>query len=294
VSIRQSDRLKSYYSAKGRVPFLKIILLLITAVSAVYLFHAWQILGSQDNMLFIGADITEERVEEVNSEWDNTEELHLETDDGEILHGWIQHAGTTPAPLLIYFGGNAEEASAGIEQYNIPEDWSVLFMNYRSYGKSSGAPEESTLFEDALLLYDYASSNEKVKDSSIAVMGRSMGTAPAAHTASSRDPAGVILISPYDSREELQSHRYPYLPISMFIRHPFEVSSMAAHSEAPLLGITASEDRVIPPDHSYVTFNSWKGEVHQVEIEGYGHNSLHQSGEFHEEIKIFLAQIKSS
>jgi uncharacterized protein len=275
------------------VPLLKIILLLITGASAVYLFHAWQVFGSQEDMLFIGADITEERIEEVNSEWNNTEELRLETEDGEILHGWMQHAGTTPAPLLIYFGGNAEEASAGIEQYNIPDNWSVLFMNYRSYGKSSGEPEESTLFEDARLLYDYASSHEKVKDRSIAVMGRSMGTAPAAHTASSRDPAGVILISPYDSREELQSHRYPYLPVSMFIRHPFEVSSMAPQSEAPLLGITASEDRVIPPEHSYVTFNNWNGAVHHVELEGFGHNSLPQSRDFHDEITNFLSEIES-
>ncbi|TVP82813.1 MAG: hypothetical protein EA344_11125 [Alkalicoccus sp.] len=273
---------------------MKVILLLITGASAVYLFHAWQVLGSQEDMLFIGADITEDRIDEVNSEWNNTEELYLETEDGEILHGWIQHAGTTPAPLLMYFGGNAEEASAGIEQYDIPDDWSVLFMNYRSYGNSSGEPEESTLFKDALLLYDYASSHEKVKESRIAVMGRSMGTAPAAHTARNRDPAGVILISPYDSREELQSHRYPYLPISAFIRHPFEVSNMAEQSEAPLLGITASEDRVIPPDHSYVTFNNWNGDVHQVELEGFGHNSLHQSRDFHDEIKNFLSEIESS
>jgi uncharacterized protein len=41
----------------------------------------------------------------------HVEAVLLATDDGPRLRGWLIHAGPTPSPLVIYFGGNAEEVS---------------------------------------------------------------------------------------------------------------------------------------------------------------------------------------
>lgn len=266
---------------------MKIIGLTLVIIIMIYSIQAWTVLANQDDLLFEGADLSEERIEEIN-QMPDTEEIHLKTADGATLHGWMKLSGERESPLLIYFGGNGEEASQALESHHLPEEWSGLYINYRSYGKSSGTPSEQTLFKDGRLIFEYAANRKEINESSIVVMGRSMGTAAAAHVSLTKKTAGTILVSPYDTRTELQQERYPYLPHGTFIKHPFKVSAMAANIESPLLGIVGVEDEVIPPSHSQQTFQRWKGPVQTLELEGYNHNNLHQAPLYWEEIHSFL------
>lgn len=265
------------------------IMLVLFAV--IYGFQAWAVLGNQEELLFQGAELSEQRKEMINSQ-DGTEEVQLETADGETLHGWLRHAvGNDEAPILIYFGGNSEEASRAMESHNIPESWAALYMNYRSYGESTGTPSEDKLFEDGEALFDYVADREEFDSSAVVVMGRSMGTGVATHVSYSKETLATILISPYDSRRELQKDRHPFLPYGTFIRHPFEVSTMAQSIETPLLGLTANEDEVISPEHSEVTFEQWQGPVTRVQIENHHHNNINHAQEFDESIEAFLEQV---
>jgi uncharacterized protein len=261
---------------------------LITA-AAVYFLLAWNIISNQEEMLFQGASLSEERINQVNASFNNTEEITFETDDGNLLHGWLQHSDmNSPSPLVLYFGGNAEEASAALESHQYPDDWSVLFMNYRGYGNSTGTPGEENLYKDGKVLFDYVSSRKDIKSHKIVAAGRSMGTSVASYVSKERPVAATILVSPYDSRTRLQGDRHPLFPVEQFIRHPFEVSKMAETIPSPLLGITAEEDQVIPPEHSYKTFSKWKGEVRFVTISEAGHNTLQEDPVYWQEINQFL------
>ncbi|WP_280769216.1 alpha/beta hydrolase [Salipaludibacillus daqingensis] len=246
---------------------------------------------NQEQSLFLKPSLSEEDAKKISTNRENVEELIIEVEENIHIHGWImenQTDRTSPAPLLIYFGGNGEELSHSIDSFNHLDGWSVLLMNYRGYGLSDGSPSEETLFHDARAMYDELTERDRI----VVAMGRSMGTAPATHLSKERDLAGTILVSPYDSRTRLSEHRHPFIPAQQLIRHPFELSDKAHSIESPLLAFVASEDRVIPPEHSQVTIDAWAGEKKEVYLEGFGHNDLQASENYWENIEKFLENKK--
>ena len=200
------------------------------------------------------------------------EEVMLAAAEQPRLHGWLMRASPAPAPVLIYFGGNAEEVSWLASTAGRYAGWSLLLVNYRGYGKSEGKPGEIELFADALRIYDYAVS--RAEGGRVAVMGRSLGSGIAVYLAAQRPVAGVILVSPYDSIEIVAKGIYPYLPIGLMLRHRFDSLARAPGISAPLLCLVASDDRVIPRPHSERLYAAWGGPKQWREIRRADHDSL--------------------
>ena len=149
------------------------------------------------------------------------EDLAFTAEDGVVVRGWLVRSARTPAPLIVYYGGNAEEVSwqAG-EPW--PVDWSLALVNYRGYGQSEGKPSEQTLFADAEIAFDALAARADVDRSRIVLVGRSLGSGVATYVASRRQVAGVVLISPYDSVTALAQRHYPFLPVRLLLKHPFD------------------------------------------------------------------------
>ncbi|CAM3715244.1 alpha/beta hydrolase [Alkalicoccus chagannorensis] len=270
---------------------MKLILVTAGVFGLLYFgLSALQVFGNQDAALFIGAELSEDRAQELRDRGE-VEEWYVDTSDDETLHGWLKLPEETPAPAVIHFGGNAEEASMTMDNSPYPEDWAQLYMNYRGYGWSTGDPSQEALYEDARLLFEQLAEDERITDV-IVPAGRSMGSAPAAYTSYREDTAGTILISPYDSRTRVQEHRHPWMPVRTFIDHPFPVSEQAEEIDTPLLGVIGLEDQVIPPEHSRATFDAWQGETAVTEIPNEGHNTLHRSSEYEEAITAFLRELE--
>ena len=80
-------------------------------------------------------------------------DLAFETADGARVRGWVVGTAAGRAPLVVYYGGNAEEVSWQAREAGWPADWSLALVNYRGYGASYGKPSERSLFADALLAF---------------------------------------------------------------------------------------------------------------------------------------------
>jgi pimeloyl-ACP methyl ester carboxylesterase len=222
----------------------------------------------------------------------NIEEVTIVAADGIRLRGWMVKSAGMPAPLVIYFGGNAEEVSwlAGMaEQF---AGWSLLLVNFRGYGESEGKPGEKELFEDALLIHEYAKRRPDVTPERIVAMGRSLGSGVAVHLAAHRPLRGVILVSPYDSIAEVAKHHYPFLPVSLMLRHRFDSLPRAPQIEAPLLCLVATEDRIIPSAHSRVLFDAWRGAKAWREVPRSDHDSISAKPEYWRSIAEFLGVLR--
>src|SRR5438552_15324587 len=164
----------------------------------------------------------------------NVEEVSIVAADGVKLRGWLVKGDGTPAPLVIYFGGNAEEVSWLVDLADQFAGWSLLLVNFRGYGESEGKPGEKELLDDGLVIYDYAKGRREADSQRIVAMGRSLGSGVAVHLAAHRVLRGVILVSPYDSIVEVAKRHDPFLPVSLMLRHRFDSLPLASRLGASL------------------------------------------------------------
>ncbi len=217
------------------------------------------------------------------------ESIEIASADGTRLRGWLRPAGSAPAPLLVYFGGNAEEVSWTLADTRWPHDWHVAAVNYRGYGASEGRPSESSLLDDALAIHDALAARPDVDARRIVAVGRSLGTGPAVRLAATRPIAGAILISPYDSLVELGRTHYPWLAVSWLLRHRFDASADARAARVPMLAIVGTADAIIPPQRSLALFEAWAGAGTWLAVPGADHDSLGDTASAWGAMSAFLA-----
>jgi len=179
---------------------------------------------------------------------------------------------------LIYFGGNAEDVS-----HNLPEfaeafpEYAVYLLNYRGFGGSSGSPSEAAIAEDALALFDqvYASHPQ------ISLIGRSLGSGVAVRLASQRPVQQLILVTPYNSLEEIAARQYPWVPVKWLLKDRFESGKYAAHIRVPTLLLAASDDEVIPRASTQRLLENFPQGVAVLRVvPDSGHNSISDRAQY--------------
>jgi pimeloyl-ACP methyl ester carboxylesterase len=220
------------------------------------------------------------------------EEVEIVAADGIRLHGWFARAaqGAGRAPLVIYFGGNAEEVSWMLSAAARIPDRSLLLVNYRGYGRSAGRPGERELFADALAIHAHAAARADVDAEAIVAMGRSLGSAVAVHLAAERRLTAVVLVTPFDSVVAVAESMYPFLPVRLMLRHRFDSMARAPAIHAPLLTLAAGRDRVVPPRHAARLHEAWAGPKRWRELADADHNDIAAHADFWPEITTFLTR----
>jgi pimeloyl-ACP methyl ester carboxylesterase len=211
--------------------------------------------------------------------------------DGAKLRGWIVPGAASPAPAIVYFGGNAEEVSWALADGRWPRGWTLVALNYRGYGDSEGSPSARDLLADGLALHDAVAARDDIDPTRIVVFGRSLGTAVAAHVARERPVAGAVLVSPYDSLAAVGHHHYPWLPISLLLRHRFDPAADAARCTMSLLAIVAEADTIIPAERSRALLDAWAGPKTWLAVRDVDHNTLGATRDFWDGIARFLASL---
>lgn len=180
------------------------------------------------------------------------ESVTVTAKDGTKLSGWLRYnAQQKGAPLLLYFGGNGQNSSKAFSNFLKQgtfqkfEGYNVMMVDYRSYGYSEGKPDDSKLFSDALDVYDDAV--KRLSPSHTAVMGYSIGTGPATYLASQRPAAGLVLIAPYYSGEQLYNGMMDIFhgPLTYFIRFRFDTERYAPQVKCSPLIFTSKTDGMI-------------------------------------------------
>lgn len=201
--------------------------------------------------------------------------LKLPMEDAEVLVSTRPLEGPN---ALIYFGGNAEDVSLNLPEFSPAfGDHALYLLHYRGYGGSGGSPSEETIQADALALFDRVYAQHPCT----VVVGRSLGSGVAVRLASQRPAARLILITPYNSIQELAQRRFPYIPVPWLLEDKFESWKYAQQIEVSTLLIVAAQDEVIPSASSDALHGHFQPGVAALEvIPAAGHNSIGQRPEY--------------
>jgi fermentation-respiration switch protein FrsA (DUF1100 family) len=203
------------------------------------------------------------------------EEVVLATRDGTRISGVLLLPPLDRAPLVIYFGGNAQDAT--LEAPDVEAQYgarAVLLVNYRGYGRSEGRPGETALVADALELFDWAARRTDIDSTRIAVHGRSLGSGVAVRVAAERPVRCVVLTSPFGSMVDVARAAYPWLPVALLMRHRFDSAAHAQGIKVPALFLIGEADTLIRPGESRRLAARWGGPVEEVALPGFGHNDV--------------------
>jgi pimeloyl-ACP methyl ester carboxylesterase len=179
---------------------------------------------------------------------------------GGSLHGWWMAADPT-APVILYLHGNGGNIGAYASQACRLRNlgYSVLIIDYRGYGQSSGPfPAESRVYEDAEAAWNWLiqPTNESAKHSGkgipgsqICIYGHSLGGAVAIELARHHPNAAALIVeSSFTSALALGRHMQVFriFPISALLAHRFESIAKLNEIRMPVLFMHGTRDLTVP------------------------------------------------
>ena len=205
-----------------------------------------------------------------------------------LLRGWQIHPATKAQSAVIYFGGNAENIERRLPQLTAALPRSDIYMlAYRGYGASDGEPTEELLEADAMALFDEV--RRLHPQAPITVMGRSLGTGVASAVAAVRQPAKLVLVTPFDSILNTVRGIYGWLPVGLLLKDRFDSAARLQSYGGPILVLRAGMDQVVAPARTDALLEQLKGKAVQVQgFEQAGHSSIFRAAGFWQAIEGFV------
>jgi fermentation-respiration switch protein FrsA (DUF1100 family) len=202
------------------------------------------------------------------------EPVRLETTDGVVLSAWYLPSAE-PRLALLYCHGNAGCIKDWV--YAAPpfveRGISVLVFDYRGYGASEGSPSERGLYRDGEAAWRWLSERAEGTGVRACVLGKSLGSAVAAHLGATERPAALVLDSAFTSMGEVALHVFPWIPKGL-VPKLYESLSYAAEIHCPTLVIHGESDELVPLAQGRRLYGAIEGPKAMRVVSRAGHNDL--------------------
>ena len=225
------------------------------------------------------------------------EQVELARADSAPQFAWMMRQADDDAPWLLYLHGNSATVASRTNLLRY-EGFRALGLNvlapeYRGYGGLPGSPSEGALTGDARVGYDYLRSVLRVPPERVVIFGWSLGSAVAVSLASEVPSAGVILEGAPASLVAIGERDYPWMPIRLVMRNPFESILRVEHIKAPMLFLHSPGDRIIPIEEGRRLFAAAREPKTFVEVRG-GHidSADVDQATYFEAVRRFLADLR--
>jgi len=261
---------------------MKLLKKTVVVLAGCYLFITAFMFLLQEKLIFLPTQLPQDYIYNFERPYN---EFFIETEDGARLNA-LRFTLENPKGIVLYYHGNAGDLSrwGEITSFFLQFEYEVLVMDYRTYGKSTGALNEAKLYKDASLFYDKAT--EWFPEDQIVVYGRSLGSTFATHVASENNPKQLILESPFLSLEAVAKKRYWFLPIKPILKYTFPTSEKIKDIKSPITIFHGANDRVVPYENGEMLQKiPSKTTCKLVTVAKGSHNDLINFSEYHEEIR---------
>jgi len=200
------------------------------------------------------------------------ENLRIATEDGETLAAWWIPAADAKGAVLVLHGnaGSIADRLDYVPPFHAMA-YSVLLVDYRGYGASSGRPTEAGTYADAQAAWGWLTQQRGLQPAQIVVLGESLGGAVAAELASRVQPRALLLVAAFTSAIDLGSEIYPWLPVRLISRYRYDTLQYLRRYRGPVLIAHSRDDEIVPYAHGERLHAAASGEKTLLEMRG-GHN----------------------
>lgn len=276
----------------------KIIYILIFITSIIILIIGWNKL--QEYIFFHPWNdmISYKKLQEI----DEFKEIKIKNDEVN-LSGWFWNIGNKEGknPLVIFFGGNAQNSSNTLYNYYqsgtmkyVFSNYNLILIDYPGYGMSKGKPSDDSMFIASKYIFEYATKMSEVNIDNIVIMGYSIGTGVASYCASENDASGLILVAPYDKALSLYNDAIDSFhgSVASLAKYSFDSSTYAENVTEPTLIFTSKKDEVINYKHSLDLAGHFSELDDVVILENVNHNGYFSQTEVLNTITDFLNKLE--
>ena len=200
------------------------------------------------------------------------EPAEIRTADGESLHGWWVPADHARGTVLLLHGnaGNISHRLDYLLMFN-RLGHSTFIIDYRGYGRSTGAPSEEGTYRDAEAAWDYLRQARSVRQQDLVIVGESLGGGVATWLAAKVPPRALVLLSTFTSMNDLGAEIYWFLPVRFISRMRYDNLRNLERIKAPLFIAHSRDDEIVPYAHGRRLFDAAREPKEFLEMRG-GHN----------------------
>lgn len=269
---------------------IKYIILLIIFI---YLFYGCVLYYAQDRIIFYPVSYNQSEIEYINKL--SLFKFKKIEQGNKTLSYWERR---TLSPIhIFYFGGNAENTNYTVlELINRKEmlkyNWYIL--NYPGYNGSSGKPSEKNFYLYAEWLYQEIKNQISHHSGQMIFMGRSIGSGVAVYLATRVPCDKLILITPFDSIENLAKRFYPLYPVSLLLKHKFPSHKYIQNYDNPILILIAEYDEIVPRTSTENLVKNIKNldKLKVYVVEKTSHNTISETDEYWKYLNDFISENK--
>ncbi|MDG2422883.1 MAG: alpha/beta fold hydrolase [Phycisphaerales bacterium] len=225
---------------------VRMILILI-CVWIAWMIIVWMV---QHSIMFPRGTIGPDRL--LKHVPEGIESLWLDTDNGKRVEAWLipgeGASADKPGPAVVFAHGNGEVIDDNLDLRWLADlGATVLLVEYRGYGRSSGAPSQRKLVDDTSRFVELLKSRPEVDPDRVAYLGRSIGTGVLAQVARDHVPTAMIMLVP-PARLDKMAWRFGVPPF--LVRSPFRSDLAVRDLDAPILILARDRDGIIPSNHA--------------------------------------------
>lgn len=200
------------------------------------------------------------------------EDIRIETEDGERLHGWF-FPNDEAEYVVVLSHGNAGNISNRIDIAKLLQELgvSVVLYDYRGYGQSSGKPNEQGLYVDVKAVVNYLKTERGLSEQQMIMYGRSLGGAVASYAATRFDVSGLVLDSAFKNLKAMVGDLYPFVP-AVLAKYEFSTENYLKEiSDTPVMIMHSPNDDIVGISHARHLYEVAKEPKQFLELRG-GHN----------------------